>query len=392
MAIEISKITETEILADLNSIAQNFGLINQVFETSRINIYYAIFARVFGNLFQIIATYIETNTLEDCTDEAVLENLIEPFIIKKSAKTAKVILTFKKRDMTTNLEDIYIPRGLEVMTEGDDPIIFRTAESKIFWKDSYRIRVPAYAVNFGSIYNVKANTLTYFDGDLFHDIEVTNENDAYGGYDEETAFDARNRIASFRYNRDGSLLQIEDSLSRLGFFGADYNIKEYWDGLGSVLIALDCNSDEEFQDYVSMLQTEKVAGIKYHYARVLNIFLDIKVTAKVLGEKFLGDYEQSTFEDDLVTAINLYFSQQVYTGQSINVKRLEAFVLNYIYANYNVYEINLEILNIDEINRIEKNDSKGYDAETYMINIEPYERLKADRIITQIEYNYLEDE
>lgn len=391
MSIELNILDETEILADLNEIAYNYGLINKVFETSRINIYYSVFARVFGNIIQVIAGYIEQNTINDSTDEVVLEQLLDFLIVKRDAKSAKTILTFTKRDMTKNMDDIYIPRNLEVMTEGNNPVIFRTAESKIFWKDSFQIKIPAYSVNYGNASNVGANTLVYFEGDLFHDISVTNEDPAYGGSDEETSFDSRNRLRAFRYSKDGTLFQIEDILGNAGFFGANYNIQEYWDGFGSVLIALDCQSESEFQDAISKIQSEKVGGIKYHYVRAQPVYLDLKITAKVLGEKTYDTYEESAFEDDLVSAINLFFNQQVYVGDFINIKRLEAFVLNYIYSTYTVYEINLEILNLDEIKNIETSENTGYDLKTNTIKVEPYEKIKPDRIITEIQYNYLED-
>ena len=131
---------ENKILNDLNSTAIELGLINNVFETSRIYVYYAVFARVLGNLTQTVAQYINNLDIETTTDEALLEQLIKPFLKKKDAKVAKVILEFSRRKFdTTNASNIFIPREFEVMTEGDDPIIFRTAESRVFWKDAYEV-------------------------------------------------------------------------------------------------------------------------------------------------------------------------------------------------------------------------------------------------------------
>ena len=201
----LSELDEDRILADLNAIAIELGLINNVFETSRIYIFYAVFARVFGNLIKTIVEYIENLDIEKCTDEALLDILIKPFIKKRNAKVAKVILEFSRRDTTdTQASDIFIPREFEVMTEGEDPLIFRTAESRILWKDAYKVLIPAYSVEFGSLNNISANTLTYFNDAEFANIQVTNPQAAYGATDEETAFDARNRIGLFRYGRDGS--------------------------------------------------------------------------------------------------------------------------------------------------------------------------------------------
>lgn len=64
---------ERKILADLNSIAIELGLINNVFETSRIYLYYAVFARVLGNITQTVAQYLNNLDFETTTDEALLE-------------------------------------------------------------------------------------------------------------------------------------------------------------------------------------------------------------------------------------------------------------------------------------------------------------------------------
>ena len=116
---------EDKILADLNSTAIELGLINNVFETSRIYIYYAVFARVLGNITQTIAQYINNIDIETTTDEALLEQMIKPFVRKRESRVAKVILEFKRRsDFDQSLaSQIFIPREFEVMTEGDDPIL-----------------------------------------------------------------------------------------------------------------------------------------------------------------------------------------------------------------------------------------------------------------------------
>ena len=186
------ELDENAILSQLNSIAQELGLINRIFTTSRIYLYYAVFARVFGNLSSIIAQYLNNIDLENTTDEALLEMQIKPFVKKRNAKVAKTILQFKRRPTNELSSDILIPREFEVMTEGDDPIIFRTAESRILWKDSKKVLIPAYSVEFGSLNNLSENTLTFFDNnEFFSQVEVTNPYPAYGGADEETAYDSR---------------------------------------------------------------------------------------------------------------------------------------------------------------------------------------------------------
>ena len=92
ITINITTLDETQILADLNRIAQELGIINEINETSNIYIYYSVFARVFGNIAKIITQYLTEMDIYNTTDEALLELLIQPFVKKRQARTAKVIL------------------------------------------------------------------------------------------------------------------------------------------------------------------------------------------------------------------------------------------------------------------------------------------------------------
>ena len=63
----LTLLDENKILADLNQIAIELGIIQNVFETSRIYIYYSVFARVLGNLTQTIAQYLNNIDIETTT-------------------------------------------------------------------------------------------------------------------------------------------------------------------------------------------------------------------------------------------------------------------------------------------------------------------------------------
>jgi len=377
---------ENKILADLNSIAIELGLINNVFETSRIYLYYAVFARVLGNLTKTIAEYINNMDIDETTDEALLEQLVKPFVEKRDARVAKTILEFKRLDVlddeTYESSDIFIPREFEVMTEGDDPIIFRTAESRILWKNSKRVLVPAYSVEFGSLNNVMANTLTYFDNVgvyLSSEIEVTNPYPAYGGRDEETAFDTRNRMETFRFARDGNKEYLQELLFQNGVSYYGFNLVEYWDGFGSVLIALDVDSEEEYYDIVQSIEASKKDGIKYYYCRVNYVYANMNVTVKVTGDNMYTEYQADEIEQHIFTATQLYFDNQMYVGKSLSKNRLEAFILQYLVdERYDIYEIDLEVIPDAETD---------IDPETGKIMVNDFERIVANQVFTKIEYN-----
>lgn len=373
---------ENKILTDLNSIAIELGLINNVFETSRIYIYYAVFARVLGNVTNIIAQYLSDIDIEETNDEALLEKLIKPFVQKKDARVAKVILEFKRRDdYVGESSEVFIPREFEVMTEGDDPIIFRTAESRVLWKDSYRVLIPAYSVEFGALNNLLPNTLTYFENEdayLFNEIEVTNPYSSYGGRDEETAFDARNRLELFRYGRDGSKEYLQQLLLDNGVSYYGYNLVEYWDGFGSILIALDVE-EEEYYDIVQNLESQKPGGVKWHYCRVNKVPANMDVTVKITGDNLYTEYQIDEIEQHIFSATQLYFDNQMYVGKKLSKNRLEAFILQYLVdERYDIYEIDLEV---------KPTSDAQIDEETGQILVNDFERLVANKIYTKIEYD-----
>lgn len=375
------ELDENAILSQLNSIAQELGLINRIFTTSRIYLYYAVFARVFGNLSSIIAQYLNNIDLENTTDEALLEMQIKPFVKKRNAKVAKTILQFKRRPTNELSSDILIPREFEVMTEGDDPIIFRTAESRILWKDSKKVLIPAYSVEFGSLNNLSENTLTFFDNnEFFSQVEVTNPYPAYGGADEETAYDSRRRIGLFRYGRDSTKNAIQQMLFENGISYYGYNLVQYWDGFGTVLICMDTDSEEQFNDVINAIEAQKPAGIRYHYCMAERIYVNIDVNVKMIAENHYTPYQKNELEEHIKTAVEVFFSSQIYVGRKLSVNRLESHILQYLFdEQYDIYEVEVNI----ESNKRDVN----VDMETGQLKIEEFQRLYPNLIYTNIEYN-----
>ena len=376
----IIELDENAILAQLNSIAQELGLINEIFSTSRIYLYYAVFARVWGNLTQIVLQYLDNIDLENTTDEALLERQIKPFVSKRYAKVAKVILKFSRRpEYSGSLDEIIIPRDMEVSTEGDNPIIFTTAESRILWKNTQEVFIPAYSVEFGAINNVMANTLTYFnDVESYAQIQVTNPDAAFGGRDEETAYDTRNRIGLFRYGKDASKEAIQELLFENGISYYGFNIVEYWEGFGTVLICMDIESEEEFNDIIAIIEAQKPGHVKYSYAMAEPIFVNIDVTVRLLGEQIFTNYQQDEVSQHVRTAIELFFNSRVYVGKKLSVNRLESFLLQYLFdEKYDIFEV--------EVN-IDSNTELDVDDETGQISVQEFQKITPNLLSTTLEF------
>lgn len=372
---------EDSILARLNSIAQELGLIKEVFETSRIYLHYAVFARVFGYIAQIIAKYYNNIDIDSTTDEALLERQIQPFIKKRIATVAKVILKFSRRnDSFDDNTDLLIPRGLEVRTESDDPIVFRTAESRFFWKNTHSVLIPAYSIEVGAFNNVDSNTLVYFDdSEFFSQIEVTNPNPAYGGNDEETAFNARDRIGLFRYRFDATRDAIMEVLYDNGIDYYGCNIIEYYAGYGTVLICMDVTSDEQFKDIIASIEAQKPGGIEYQYCMADYIYLNINVNVKVISRDSYTTYEKNELENSIKDAVEIFFANQIHVGKNLSVNRFESYLLQYLFdAKYDIYEVDISIDNNSDLN---------IDPETSQLKIEQFQRLYPNIVYTTIEYS-----
>lgn len=372
---------EDSILARLNSIAQELGLIKEVFETSRIYLHYAVFARVFGHIAQIIAKYYDNIDIDNTTDEALLERQIQPFIKKRIATVAKVILKFSRRsDSLDDNTDLLIPRGLEVRTESDEPVVFRTAESRFFWKNTHSVLIPAYSIEVGAFNNVDSNTLVYFDdSEFFSQIEVTNPNPAYGGNDEETAFNARDRIGLFRYRFDATRDAIIDILYDNGVDYYGCNIVEYYAGYGTVLICIDVTSDEQFKDIIASVEAQKPGGIEYQYCMADYIYLNINVNVKVISRDSYTTYEKNELENSIKDAVEIFFTNQIYIGKNLSVNRFESYLLQYLFdAKYDIYEVDISI---------ENNSDLDIDPETSQLKIEKFQKLYPNLIYTTIEYS-----
>ena len=376
----IEILSEERILADILAIAQDKGVINEIFEQSRIYIYYSVFARVLGNLFSLYSQYLKSVDIFETTDEALLEILLRPFIQKKMATTSKTILRFRRRDIDNFYhEDVRIPLGTRVSTEDTNPILFRTAEGAILRKNQYEIHVPAYSIEYGYKNNVGKDTLVYFHSDVFSVIEVTNIVPATGGQNEETAFDARSRLHLFRYARDGSIDYVNKLITDQGIIPLNYSISQYYDGGGSLLIALDIDSIYQYYDIIKEIENKLFKGLSVHFCRVSRIYLNLNIDISITGTKMHDSYDVIDIKQKIGEAIEIFFEAKISVGTKLSIKRLEAFIINYLVQNdFEIYELDITVAD---------NNNLVFDNETGEIIMEPYEKLYANKIQTEIHYN-----
>ena len=163
----------------------------------------------------------------------------------------------------------------------------------------------------------------------------------------------------------------------VGFY--DYKIVEYFDGYGTLLIAIDIGSDEEFKDIIRQLDNRKIPGVKYSYTQVDKVPVDIDISLKITGENLYNEYDKETLENHITTAIEIFIGNYCYIGQGLSVKRLEAYILNYVVdAGFEIYELDANIL---------PNDELSINPQNGKYEVKPYQRIQANKVTTVFEYN-----
>lgn len=348
MVLDEIYISEEEILTALYTSAIEVGLINRRFEKGRIGLLFGVFARQLGSLITLMDEYVSQFSLETVTDEALLESLLKPYIIRRIASNSKVILEFT-RDPTYN-ESIIIPAGFKVSTLGSNPIIFETVEDLYMWKGLKKAKVVAYCDEAGSIYNVEANTITYFvDSDYRAELTVTNNESAWGGRDDEPLEDARQRAlsSSMRYLREGTYQDIINQIYELGIENRYFNIIEQYEGYGTVLISLDIDNNYEYEDIKEELNYNRVTGIKYTFEKTERIYLNMLVNVLLTGEKNLTYGESQALYKEIEDGIEGYFVTIMKVGEALSINYLKSYLIQQISPEFKLLNFDIKITNED---------------------------------------------
>ena len=213
----------------------------------------------------------------------------------------------------------------------------------------------------------------------FSDIKVTNPAPAYGGSDEETAFDTRSRLNLFRFGRDNNREFLQELIYNNGISYYGYNLVEYWDGPGTALVVLDASSDEQYYDIVQNIEFSNKGGIKYYYCQAEYIYADLDVTVKITGDNLYTEYQVNEIEENIFTATRLYFDNQIYIGKKLSKNRLEAFILQYLVdEKYDIYEIELNV---------RYNSDIKIDPLTRQYIVKEFQRIYPNKVTTTVEYN-----
>ena len=201
--VKITANDGTDILSRLwNNVIKN-GLVNRRLDSSRLGLLLSAIATEMNVVSSVLESYMSQFNLNTCTDRIMIENMSRMFAVRRLASKSKAIVVFSRINGFT--ESVKIPAGFAIKSSADPNIVFKTVSDVYLWKGSEQVSVLAYSIKSGRKYNVPKNTLTTYQANNYNTlIAVTNPEDAFGGYNDESIEHLRTRSKGFRYERDGT--------------------------------------------------------------------------------------------------------------------------------------------------------------------------------------------
>lgn len=361
-----------EILSRLWNNVLSRGVVNRRVDSSRLGLVFSAIASEFNITLSLIKTYMDQFVLSSCSDQVMSENMARMFAVRRLSSKSKVILEFYRLDPDTST--IRIPAGFKVGATSDSKIAFRTVSEVFLWKGSQSVTVLAYSITSGSKNNIEAGVLNRFQDNGYNTkIAVINPEPAFGGYDDESITELKNRATGFRYDRDGSEYNVRQMLYDNGIPEYRYALEEYHDGPGTFMVCIDTTSDAEFEDIQKRFNYRHFYGVKPIFIRATRGYINIYVAITTTGERDYTPLEKQDIYNQVSERIQKFFAANCVVGADLNVGRLKASIGSEL-SNY-------------EIQNIELSFDQGVVINEYnIIKVPGTYRLFPNKIITDINY------
>lgn len=347
------------------------GAVPKRVDSTRIGLIFSAIASELNITLSLIESYLGQFTLQTCTDKVLVENMARLFVVRRFASKSKVVLTFTRDEGYD--ASVKIPANFAVQCVTDSKIIFKTIQDVFLWKGNKSVSVLAYSIQSGSNYNVEANTLTRFQDNGFNSvISVTNREPAYGGYDDESIDDLRNRVSGFRYERNGTFEDIQRQLMNEGYPYDKWLLIPPEDEYGKYTICIDTDADSEFEDIKRLLSYRSVPGITQVFKKANRLYVDMYITIYTTGS---ADYTASEKEEiyELVNeSIQRFFLYYCTIGQSVNIKNIIADLMNTL-SSYMVTRIDMDF-------------SDGITLNGSVLQVGQETRIYPNKILTTLKY------
>lgn len=376
--VEIEIYDGTDVLSRLWDNLISSGMVNRRVDSTRIGLVFSAIATELSVAISLIESYLGQFTLQTCTDKILVENMARLFAVRRLASKSKVVLTFYRLNEYEN--SVRIPAGFAVQSNEDSTIIFKTIQDVFLWKGVEETSVLAYSIQSGSEYNVEAGVLTEFEDNGFNAyIGVINIEPSYGGYDDEDIESLRSRASGFRYERDGTLQDIQRQLMFEGYSQDKWVLIEPEYEYGTYTICIDTDAETEFEDIQTLLAYRRTAGITQVFKRAYRLYVDMNILVHTTGNQ---DYTASE-KDEIYSLINeeiqRFFVFNCALGQSLNVKNLNAALVDSLTG--------FQVTSIDII------FDDGISLTGNWLRVGPETRIYPNKITTVIKYegDYVND-
>ena len=339
----------TAILDNLWQNIINSGARTRRHDSSRTGLIFSAIATELNVAISLLQSYANQFTLESATDRMIVENMASKYAYRRKASKSKVLLTFYRLEGFT--DTVKIKSGFAVKASTAGNIIFKTVQDAYLYKGTQSVSVIAYSLNSGAKYNVPANTLTIFANDSFNGtIGVTNPEPSFGAHNDESINHLRQRANGFRYERDGTLQDINRQLYNAGVSSYRYSSEEFIDGPGTYMICIDTDSEYEFDDIKMTLGYRRDYGRKAVYVRAQRLYIDMYVTVKTARDVNYSNDDKNIIYNNITDTIQKFFSAYCSVGSDVRLNALKA-SLNNSLVNFEIADIDINIANTVVVNK-----------------------------------------
>ncbi|MFZ3130698.1 MAG: baseplate J/gp47 family protein [Desulfosporosinus sp.] len=365
--------TPTEILESLFSHAVQEGLLTSTsFRRGRFGVLFAALASEMGNWEGFIQESMNEGYLVSATDGDNVEKIAAPLRYRAPAKPSKTTLVFSwDIPYEERTADITIPLFQIIETVGIDPIQYVTMQESILYKEEEYIRVKAQSRLTGHDTYVGEETLTVMEPRI-QEISVINEEESWGGSDQESIEELRTNAMIARYALEkGTKGALEWAMREEGFYTNNYNLVENKNGHGNFAIYVDTTIDEEVEYLKKQLFKEKAAGIYMICQKATPLYVDFNFIIKIANDSDLTPKERQTLKQDIAQAFTNFIGYNG-VGKKIMMSKATHYIYEAILEKYDIYDIQIDPLNlgqdVDEDNNILLEDYEV--AKINTINVE----------------------
>jgi len=335
----------TLILEQLFNRAIEYGLVPSKLPSTRIGLLFSVIAAELEGWELVLDNFQSELFIQTARLSESIERLIEPFYVKISEQPSYVILKFywdPESDFDKR-EDTVIPYGTIVTTIDDPPIEYKTIERCVLYRTAEYVTVKAVSIESGSKSRVDGNSLTQISNEI-ENIKVTNPEPSWGGRDEESIIEAREKALNMRYYlTKGTRDHLELLLQNLGFTINDYKIIEHAYGYGSFLIIIKTFSENELRAVKDIIKTNKAEGVYFDCisGTQIPITLNISIEMYYDREKDFTPEELKDLETRVKTEIKEYIENHP-IGEPFNIRRMTNHLLK-LHTDENVFDISAKV-------------------------------------------------